>query len=281
MRSATARLRTASALLLARGASSFSEPGRACARGRAPERAGNDPCAQLGLSRRHLPLERDRVASPFGVSATIVVAPHREGYTRVTVDDRSRVTAVRRKSNGACLSSPGYHLVEESRSRDDPRGAPSGHRTGRLLRACREREAERVPCMTDFGGSSASRASYLEGSMRLVKLPAEQRARLGDFDIVRRHRRGSGVHRCRRRSHSGRNRGWRNALPSAYGVRGGRSGPLWWIRWSCRKRGLARDRHLRRCIVAPATEVPAADSTRWTACSRPSPDRDSPLRRGR
>ncbi len=118
-----------------------------------------------------------------GCPATIVLAPHRPGFTAVTIDDRHRVVAFGADHAGGYLFT-GYHLIEESVLDLIPRGAPSDivrdvyfglAADGRLNAHVHD----------GFWWEFGSPRDYLEGSMRLVALPAEKRMHLGDFDVVR------------------------------------------------------------------------------------------------
>jgi NDP-sugar pyrophosphorylase family protein len=118
-----------------------------------------------------------------GCPATIVLAPHRAGYTRVAIDDRRRVTGFGGNSGGRHLFT-GYHLIEESVLDLIPQGAPSDivrdvyfglAADGRLNAHVHD------GFWWEFGDPRA----YLEGSMKVVALSADRRVRLGDFDVVR------------------------------------------------------------------------------------------------
>ncbi len=119
-----------------------------------------------------------------GCSATLVLAPHRSGYTRVATNDRQRVVSFGRDARGRYLFT-GYQLIEEPVLDLIPRDVPSDivrdvyfglAETGRLNAYIHE------GFWWEFGNPS----EYLEGSLRLVSLPAERRTQLGDFDVVRR-----------------------------------------------------------------------------------------------
>ena len=118
-----------------------------------------------------------------GCPATIVVAPHRPGYTPVTLNNRHSVAAFGEEHGGRYLFT-GYHLIEESVLDLIPRDAPSDivrdvyfglAADGRLNAHVHD----------GFWWEFGSPRRYLEGSMRLVALQAERRMRLGDFDAVR------------------------------------------------------------------------------------------------
>ena len=117
-----------------------------------------------------------------GCEATIVVAPHRPGYTAVALDDRHRVVSFGGKKGGRHLFT-GYHLIEESILDRIPRNGPSDivrdvyfglAADGRLNAYVHD------GFWCEFGDPRG----YLEGSMRVIALPADQRVRLGDFDVV-------------------------------------------------------------------------------------------------
>jgi NDP-sugar pyrophosphorylase family protein len=118
-----------------------------------------------------------------GCPATIVLVPHRKGYTPVTIDERHRVVAFGGGHGGGYLFT-GYQLIEESVLELIPRGAPSDivrdvyfglAADGRLNAHVHD----------GFWWEFGNPREYLEGSMRLVALPAEKRLRVGDFDGVR------------------------------------------------------------------------------------------------
>lgn len=210
-----------------------------------------------------------------GCPATIVVAPHREGYTRVEMDARNRVTAFGGKGSGSWLFT-GYHLIEEPVLEMIPRGAPSdivrdvyfGLATdGRLNAYVHE----------GFWWEFGQPRDYLKGSMRLVELPTEQRALLGDFDAVRRiggalASVGAGA------DVTADGIELAGTLAIGMGVRVGERAiltdtvimPEAWI---------GPGASLQRCIVAPGTEIPggfeAADCVLAT-----DPDRERALPRG-
>lgn len=210
-----------------------------------------------------------------GCPATIVVAPHRDGYTRVTVDERNRVTAFGGQSSGSCLFT-GYHLIEESVIEMIPDGVPSDivrdvyfglAADGRLNAYVHE----------GFWWEFGQPRDYLEGSMRLVELPVELRARLGNFDPVRRiggalasigagaDLTGAGIELA-------------GTLAIGMGVRVGERAylmdsvvmPEAWI---------GPGSSLRRCIVASGTEIPGGFDAADTMLAT-DPDGDAALPRG-
>jgi len=188
-----------------------------------------------------------------GCLATIVVAPHRAGYTPVTIDDRHRVVAFGGEKGGRHLFT-GYHLIEESVLDLIPRGAPSDivrdvyfglAADGRLNAYVHD----------GFWWEFGDPRGYLLGSIRLVALPAEKRLRLGDFDVVRPAGSavaaiGAGV------DLSARGIKLAGTLAIGMGVMVGERAtledtvvmPEAWI---------GPGSALRRCIVGPGTEIPA------------------------
>jgi NDP-sugar pyrophosphorylase family protein len=118
-----------------------------------------------------------------GCPATIVVAQHRHGYTPVSVDDRNRVIAFGGKTVGRHLFT-GYQLIEESILEMIPRGAPSDIVRDVYFGLAADRRLN-AHVHDGFWWEFGEPREYLEGSIRLVTLPAERRARLGDFDLVR------------------------------------------------------------------------------------------------
>ena len=118
-----------------------------------------------------------------GCPATIVVVPHRAGFTAVTIDDRHRVVAFGAERGGRYLFS-GYQLIEESVLDLIPRGAPSDIVRDVYFRLAADGRLN-AHVHDGFWWEFGSPREYLEGSMRLVALPAEKRMRLGDFDVVR------------------------------------------------------------------------------------------------
>jgi len=118
-----------------------------------------------------------------GCLATIVLAPHRPGFTAVTIDDRHRVVAFGGDHAGGYLFT-GYHVIEESVLDLIPRGAPSDIVRDIYFGLAADRRLN-AHVHDGFWWEFGSPRDYLEGSMRLVALPSEKRVRLGDFDVVR------------------------------------------------------------------------------------------------
>jgi NDP-sugar pyrophosphorylase family protein len=115
--------------------------------------------------------------------ATIVLAPHRAGFTPVTIDGRHRVVAFGGGHAGGYLFT-GYHLIEESVLDLIPRGAPSDIVRDVYFRLAAEGRLN-AHVHDGFWWEFGSPREYLEGSMQLVGLPSEKRLGLGDFDAVR------------------------------------------------------------------------------------------------
>ncbi len=118
-----------------------------------------------------------------GCDATLVLAPHRTGYTPVAVDERHRVVGFGAKYGGRHLFT-GYQLIEESVLELIPRGAPSDIVRDVYFDLAAKGRVN--ACLHDgFWWEFGDPRSYLDGSMRVVALPAERRVHLGDFDVVR------------------------------------------------------------------------------------------------
>ena len=118
-----------------------------------------------------------------GCPATIVVAPHRAGYTRVALDDAHRVTAFGDNAGGSHLFT-GYHLIEETVLDRIPAEGPSDIVRGVYFGFAAEGRLNAY-VHDGFWWEFGDPREYLEGSMRVIALPAERRIRLGDFDVVR------------------------------------------------------------------------------------------------
>ena len=118
-----------------------------------------------------------------GCLATIVLAPHRAGYTDVRTDNANRVVGFGGKNDGQHLFT-GYHLIEESVLEMIPGGGPSD-----IVRdvyfALAEEGRLNAYLHDGFWWEFGDPRGYLEGSMRVIALPSERRVRLGDFDVVR------------------------------------------------------------------------------------------------
>jgi len=117
-----------------------------------------------------------------GCPATIVLAPHRPGYTRVAIDERGRVASF--AGCGDHLFT-GYHLIEESVLDLIPTGEPSDIVRDVYFRLAADGRLN-AHLHDGFWWEFGEPRQYLEGSLRVIALPAERRVRLGDFDPVRR-----------------------------------------------------------------------------------------------
>ncbi len=118
-----------------------------------------------------------------GCEATLVLAPHRAGYTPVTIDDRGRVTSFGGAAGSGHLFT-GYHVIEESVLDLIPTGRPSDIVRDvyvSLAAAGKLNSYTHEGFWWEFGDPR----SYLAGSLRLIGLSSEARATLGDFDVVR------------------------------------------------------------------------------------------------
>jgi NDP-sugar pyrophosphorylase family protein len=118
-----------------------------------------------------------------GCPATIVVAPHRAGYTPVEVDDRNRVLGFGANSGGRFLFT-GYHVIEESVLDEIPADVPSDIVRGVYVELA-ARGMLNAYVHDGFWWEFGDPTAYLEGTRRLIELPSEDRSRLGDFDGVR------------------------------------------------------------------------------------------------
>jgi NDP-sugar pyrophosphorylase family protein len=210
-----------------------------------------------------------------GCPATIVLAPRRAGFTSVTIDDRHRVVAFGGEPGGAYLFT-GYHLIEESVLDLIPRGAPSDIVRDVYFRLAAEGRLN-AHVHDGFWWEFGNPRDYLEGSMRLVALPAEQRMRLGDFDVVRSvggavAAIGAGADLSAPGIHLA------GTLAIGMGVMVGEAASLLdtvvmpeaWV---------GPGSTLRRCIVAPGTEIPQGFNAS-DALLAADPDRDGAPARG-
>jgi NDP-sugar pyrophosphorylase family protein len=187
-----------------------------------------------------------------GCPATIVIVPQRRGYTPVAVDDRNRVVAFGGQTGGRYLFT-GYQLIEESILEMIPRGAPSDIVRDVYFGLAAEGHLN-AHVHDGFWWEFGEPREYLEGSMRLITLPAEARARLGDFDLVRSI--GGAVAAIGPGADvSAAGIELEGSLAIGMGVRVGERAtlvdsvvmPEAWI---------GPGSSLRRCIVAPGTEIP-------------------------
>jgi NDP-sugar pyrophosphorylase family protein len=124
-----------------------------------------------------------------GCPATLVLVPHRAGYTAVELDARRRVVAFGGKEGKTRAMADrylftGYHLLEESVLEAIPGDRPSDI-VRDVYRALAEAGRLNAHVHEGFWWEFGEPREYLEGSMRLIDLPADRRSRLGDFDLVR------------------------------------------------------------------------------------------------
>jgi NDP-sugar pyrophosphorylase family protein len=124
-----------------------------------------------------------------GCPATLVVAPHRAGYTPVELDARGRVAAFGGKDGKSRAMADrylftGYHLLEESILASIPHGRPSDIVRDVYVQLAAEGRLN-AHVHDGFWWEFGEPREYLEGSMRLIDLSADRRSRLGDFDLVR------------------------------------------------------------------------------------------------
>ena len=197
-----------------------------------------------------------------GCPATLALVPHRAGYTPVTIDDKSRVIAFGgREGKAETLAGrylfTGYHLIEESVLESIPDGKPSDivrEVYFALAAAGRLNAYVHRGFWWEFGEPH----EYLAGSDRLIALDTERRARLGDFDPVREVL-GASVAAGPGADLDADGISLRGRLAIGLGVMVGEKArlddtivmPESWI---------GPGSSLERCIVGPATEIPAGFS---------------------
>jgi NDP-sugar pyrophosphorylase family protein len=193
-----------------------------------------------------------------GCPATLVVVPHRAGYTQVTIDRESRVVAFGGK-DGKSVAAPdrylftGYHLLEESVLDAIPADGPSDIVRDVYFGLAAERRLNAY-VHRGFWWEFGEPREYLEGSMRLIAMTPERRARLGDFDPVREVESASVAVGPGADFHSD-HIALKGTLAIGLGVMVGESAsledsvvmPESWI---------GPGSSLRRCIVGPGTEIP-------------------------
>lgn len=119
-----------------------------------------------------------------GLPVTMVVAPHRAGYTPVAVE-AGRVVAIGGKGAEARWLFTGIHVLDERLLGALPPDRPSD--VVRELFLERLANGEVGAFVHDgFWWEFGSPAAYLDGSLRLARLAAEVRARVARTDPVRR-----------------------------------------------------------------------------------------------
>jgi len=123
-----------------------------------------------------------------GCLATLVVVPHRAGYTPITLDAERRVVAFGSKKDKAVGAErylfTGYHLVEDEVLGMLPEGRPSDIVREVYFGLAAERKLNAY-VHDGFWWEFGEPHEYLEGSIRLIEMDPEVRAQLGNFDPVR------------------------------------------------------------------------------------------------
>lgn len=130
-------------------------------------------------------IERHR-AGPF--RATLVLAPHRPGYTEVRAGDDGRIRAIGRHGDptaGPSFLFTGVHVLDEDLLDRLPEDAPSDIVRDVYLDLMRE-ETLGSWVHDGFWWEFGTPETYLEGSLRLLAMAADDRARVGQTDPVRR-----------------------------------------------------------------------------------------------
>ena len=124
-----------------------------------------------------------------GCEATLVLMPHRAGYTPVTVDAGKRVTGFGGRDGKAHAIADsylftGYHLIEESVLDMIPAQGVSDI-VGAVYRKLAAEGRLNAHIHRGFWWEFGEPVEYLAGTTRLLELTMERRKRLGDFDAVR------------------------------------------------------------------------------------------------
>jgi NDP-sugar pyrophosphorylase family protein len=115
-----------------------------------------------------------------GCLATLVVIPHRKGYTPIEIDDRRRVV----RFGGGSMLFTGYHVIEPEVLDLLPKGVPSDIVKDVYFGLAAERRLNAYVHDGHWWEFGTPR-EYLEGSLALIALPTETRVQIGDFDPVR------------------------------------------------------------------------------------------------
>jgi len=118
-----------------------------------------------------------------GRAATLVLAPHRAGYTRVRTDDSGGVVSFGGDAGGEFLFT-GCQIIEESLIDRLPVDRPSDIVRDLYVELAKERGIAAF-VHRGFWWEFGTPDQYLEGSRHLVEMPTEERLEIGDFDPVR------------------------------------------------------------------------------------------------
>ncbi len=208
-----------------------------------------------------------------GLPVTMVVAPHRDGYTPVSVEG-GRVVAIGGKDAGARWLFTGIHVLDERMLDALPPDRPSD--------VVRDLYLDRIPkgevgafVHEGFWWEFGSPAAYLDGSLRLARLEADARARVATTDPVRRV--GDAIVACGAGAdlHAGGVAlrgtvvlGMASLLAEASEVEDSVVLPEAWIGPGTR---------LRRVVVGPGAEIPAGlDLEELLVASDPDPSAPPP-----
>lgn len=119
-----------------------------------------------------------------GCAATLVLAPHRPGYTPVAVGAGRRVAKFGARYGGEFLFT-GYQVIEESIIDRLPVNRPSDIVRDAYVELA---AAGKIGAYIHdgFWWEFGNPEQYIEGSRRLVEMPTDERLAIGDFDPVKR-----------------------------------------------------------------------------------------------
>lgn len=118
-----------------------------------------------------------------GRAATLVLAPHRAGYTRVRTDADGGVRSFGGDAGGDFLFT-GCQIIEESLLDRLPVDRPSDLVRDLYVDLAREQGIAAF-IHRGFWWEFGTPDQYLEGSRTLVEMPTDHRIEIGDFDPVR------------------------------------------------------------------------------------------------
>jgi mannose-1-phosphate guanylyltransferase/phosphomannomutase len=118
-----------------------------------------------------------------GRAATLVLAPHRPGYTRVRTDASGGVVSFGGDAGGEFLFT-GCQIIDESLIDRLPVDRPSDIVRDLYVELAKEKEIAAY-IHRGFWWEFGTPDQYLEGSRTLVEMPTEERLEIGDFDPVR------------------------------------------------------------------------------------------------